>query len=495
MDSNFVLELKGIEKHFGGVTALSGVSFQLKAGEVHAVMGENGAGKSTLIKAITGVHSPDAGSIVYQGEEVKFHSSLEAAEAGISAVYQHATAFPTLSVTENIFMGQEITTKGGLYKWKEMRNKAKELLGPLNDQIDVNAPMHALSVAEQQMVEIAKALSRQLKVLILDEPTASLTQKECEELYAIVDHLKERGVSVVIISHRMEDMYRLASRVTVLRDAHYIGTWDVNEISEDELIAHMVGRALAQRYPERTAKIGEVMLEMQNVSCTGVFKDVSLMVRKGEVVCLTGLVGAGRTEICESIFGIRKPSAGKILLEGEELHVRSPKEAFKKGIGLLPEDRQLEGLVYELPIYQNVTSANLSEYSSAVGFLNVGKEKEQSEALCARTALKAASIEARPDSLSGGNQQKVVFSKLIGCDLKLLILDEPTKGVDVGAKYSICEIVNELAEKGYAILLVSSEMPEVLGMSDRIYVVKEGRISGEFETKHADQEILMRAAI
>lgn len=492
--SSYVLELKDVVKTFGGVTALNKVAFRLKKGEVHALMGENGAGKSTLIKTITGVHKPDSGEILYNGKTVEFHSSQDSAKIGIAAVYQHVTAFPTLSVTENIFMGQEIKNKLGFYDWKAMRKKAKELLAPLNDSIDVDIHMSALTVAEQQTVEIAKALSRNLQVLILDEPTASLTQHECEELYKTVDHLKEQGVSVIFISHRMEDMYRVASKVTVFRDAKYIGTWDVDSITEKELINYMVGRELDQMYPERHAEIGDIKLEARHLTKMGRFKDVSFYVKAGEVVAFTGLVGAGRTEVFQSIFGVEPADEGDILLEGKKVTIRSPKEAFKLGIGLLPEDRQLQGLVYELPIYQNVSAATQDKFTS-FGMMDVQKEKDVSENLCGRIALKAESINATPNSLSGGNQQKVVFAKMLNCDLKVLILDEPTKGVDVGAKYSIYEIVNRLAEQGYAIVFISSEMPEVLGMADRIYTMYSGRITGEVFVADANQELLLKMAL
>ncbi len=490
----YILELKDVVKTFGGVTALNKVCFRLKEGEVHALMGENGAGKSTLIKTITGVHRPDSGEIYFQGKPVSFHSSNDSAKLGIAAVYQHVTAFPDLSVTENIFMGQEIKNKLGFYDWKAMRKKAEELLKPLKPGLDVTQNMSALSVAEQQLVEIAKALSRDLKVLIMDEPTASLTQHECEELYEIVDDLRRKGVSIIFISHRMEDMYRLASKVTVFRDSQYIGCWDVDKISEKELISHMVGRELQQMYPERNAKIGNVVLEVKNLSKTGLFKNVSFNVKKGEVVAFTGLVGAGRTEVCQSLFGIAPADSGEILLEGKAVKINSSKNAFARGIGLLPEDRQLQGLIEQQPIFENVSSASLSHFAKG-GFLDVEKEKATAEELCSRIQLKAENISALPSSLSGGNQQKVVFAKLLNCDLKILILDEPTKGVDVGAKYSIYEIINDLAARGWGILIVSSEMPEVIGMADRVYVMSSGRITAEFAKEEITQEKLLIAAL
>ncbi len=492
--SDYILELRDVVKTFGGVTALNKVQFQLKKGEVHALMGENGAGKSTFIKVITGVHQPDSGVMLLEGESITLRSTADSAKLGIAAIYQHVTAFPDLSVTENIFMGQEIKTKFQTYNWQLMTKRAKELIAPLSKEIDVTKPMNTLSVAQQQLVEIAKALSRDARILIMDEPTASLTKHECEELYQIVDRLRDDGVSIIFITHKFEDMYRLATHVTVFRDSKYIGSWDVDKISNTKLIAEMVGRELDQMYPPKTAKIGDVVLEVNNLYKEGYFKDVSFNVRKGEIVALTGLVGAGRTEVCQTLFGIMKADSGSIKLEGKEIKINSPIDALKHGIGLLPEDRQLQGLINELPIYQNVSSAVLNNFVKN-GMLDEKSEITNAIELCSKIQLKAKDIAAPPSSLSGGNQQKVVFAKLLSCDLKVLILDEPTKGIDVGAKYSIYEIMNELASNGYAIIIVSSEMPEVLGTADRIVVMKSGRVTGRFEITEATQEKILEASL
>lgn len=493
-EENYILELKDVVKTFGGVTALAGVQFQLKRGEIHALMGENGAGKSTFIKVITGVHQPDSGIMLLDGEQIAPRSTLDSAKLGIAAIYQHVTAFPDLSVTENIFMGQELKNKFGMYDWRLMNKRAKELIEPLSKEIDVTKPMGSLSVAAQQLVEIAKALSRDARILIMDEPTASLTKNECEELYAIAERLRNEGVSIILISHRFEDMYRLATRVTVFRDAHYIGCWDVDKISNQKLIGAMVGRELDQMYPPKTAKIGDTVLKVEKISKEGYFRDVSLEVKAGEILALTGLVGAGRTEVCQTIFGIMNPDSGRILLEGKEVHIKTPVDAFRHGIGLLPENRQTQGLINELPIYQNVSSADIKHFTKG-SMLDEKAEMQNAIELCQKIALKAKDISAPPSSLSGGNQQKVVFAKLLSCSLKVLILDEPTKGIDVGAKYSIYEIMNELAASGYAIIMVSSEMPEVLGMADRIVVMKSGRVTGEFDSSEATQEVIMAASL
>ncbi len=492
--SDYILELQDVVKTFGGVTALNGVHFQLKKGEIHALMGENGAGKSTFIKVITGVHRPNSGRMLLEGKEVTFKSTDESSKMGIAAIYQHVTAFPDLSVTENIFMGQEIKNKFGIYKWAEMTKKAKELIEPLSSDIDVNKAMSTLSVAQQQLVEIAKALSRNARILIMDEPTASLSKNECEQLYQITERLRDEGVSIIFITHKFEDMYRLATRVTVFRDAQYIGNWDVDKISNNDLINAMVGRELTAMYPEKTAKIGDVIMEVDDISKEGYFKNISFNVRKGEILALTGLVGAGRTEVCQSIFGIMPPDSGKIVFEGKTVNIKSPIDALKLGIGLLPEDRQTQGLVNELPIYQNVTSADMSKFIKG-GVVDTKEEQKKAIELCQKIQLKASDISAPPSSLSGGNQQKVVFAKLLNCDLKVLILDEPTKGIDVGAKYSIYEIMNELAASGYAIIMVSSEMPEVFGMADRIVVLRNGRVAGEFDPKEATQETILNASL
>lgn len=492
--SDIILELKDIVKTFGGVVALGGVSFQLKKGEIHAIMGENGAGKSTFIKVITGVHQPDSGIIMLEGEKISLRSPIDSQNLGIAAIYQHVTSFPDLSVTENIYMGQEILTKLGTYNWKAMTKKAKQLIAPLSDEIDVNKPMSSMSVAQQQLVEIAKALSRDARILIMDEPTASLTNHECEQLYQIVENLRDNGVSVILITHKLEDMYRLATRVTVFRDSKYIGCWDVDKISNSKLIQAMVGRELDKMYPPKSAKIGEEMLRVENLSKEGYFKDISFDVKKGEILALTGLVGSSRTDVCQAIFGILNPDSGDIYLEGEKININNPITALNYGIGLLPEDRQLQGLIYDLPIYQNITLPVLNAFTDR-GLVKEKKEIEKSKELGKKIELKARDIKDNPSSLSGGNQQKVVFAKLLNCALKVLILDEPTKGIDVGAKHSIYEIMNELAAKGYAIIMVSSELPEVLGMADRIVVMSSGRVTGRFDIKSATQEKILEASL
>lgn len=492
--SEYVLELKGITKIFPGVKALNNVQFQLKPGEVHALMGENGAGKSTFIKVITGVHKAEEGEMFLNGQKVDFKGPKDAQEAGIAAVYQHPTSYPHLTVAENIFMGHEII-KHHMIQWKEMNQEANKYLGELDADFDATAEMGTLSVAQQQMVEIAKALSTNAKIIILDEPTAALTRNESEKLYTLVDKLKENGVSIIFISHRFEDMYRLASRVTVFRDSQYIGTYDVNGITNADLIKAMVGREINDLFPKPEVKLGDEMLRIEHLSRTGFFKDVSFNVRAGEIVGLTGLVGAGRTEVMEAVSGITHPDEGKVFLEGKEVYIKTPSEAMEKGIILLPEDRQKQGLVMSWGLGRNVTLPIISKYAKS-GFNDEKAERELSRKLLEEVDTKAVDIFQPASSLSGGNQQKVVVAKMLSAEQKVLIMDEPTKGIDVGAKYSIYEIMNELACNGYAIIMVSSEMPEVLGVADRVVVMKSGRVTAEFsDMSSLTQEMILEASL
>ncbi|MCR5304581.1 MAG: sugar ABC transporter ATP-binding protein [Lachnospiraceae bacterium] len=492
-----ILELKDITKIFPGVKALDGVHFNLRKGEIHALMGENGAGKSTFIKVITGVHAAEEGKMFLEGKEVRFRGPKDAQEAGIAAVYQHPTSYPTLSVTENIFMGHE-KLSGRMIQWKQMNADAQELLDRLDADFKPTDEVGALSVAQQQMVEIAKALSMDAKIIILDEPTASLTANESEKLYGIVEKLRDEGKSIIFISHRFEDMYRLASRVTVFRDSRYIGTYDVNGISNEDLIKAMVGREIKDMYPKEKVEIGDVVLKAENLSRTGFFKNVSLEVRAGEIVGLTGLVGAGRTEVMETVCGITQADTGRILLNGKEFNPVNPKTAMDAGIVLLPEDRQKEGLILTWGLGRNVTLP-IQEDVAKNGMNNEAKEREISKKYLEDVDTKAVTIFQPANSLSGGNQQKVVVAKALAEDgvkgMKVIIMDEPTKGIDVGAKAEIYSIMVDLAKKGFAIVMISSEMPEIIGMCDRIYVMCSGRMTGCLERNEATQERILELAM
>ncbi|MBR1623079.1 MAG: sugar ABC transporter ATP-binding protein [Pseudobutyrivibrio sp.] len=492
--SEYILELKGITKIFPGVKALNNVQFQLKKGEVHALMGENGAGKSTFIKVITGVHKAEEGEMYLNGQKVDFKGPRDAQHAGIAAVYQHPTSYPDLSVTENIFMNHEIK-KHGIIQWKEMNRKAQEFLDELDADFKSTEEMGTLSVAQQQMVEIAKAISTGAQIVILDEPTAALTANEAEKLYEIVEKLRDKGVSIIFISHRFEDMYRLATRVTVFRDSQYIGTYDVDKITNADLIKAMVGREISDMYPKPEVTPGEELLRVENLSRVGYFKDVNFKVRAGEIVGLTGLVGAGRTEVVEAICGITNLNAGKVYLEGKEVHIKNPTDSKNLGIVLLPEDRQKTGLILSWGLGRNVTLPVFDRHSKS-GFCDEKKERELSKKLLEDVDTKAVSIFDPASSLSGGNQQKVVVAKALAQDnMKVIIMDETTKGVDVGAKAEIYSIMGELAQKGYGIIMISSEMPEILGMSDRIYVMCNGHVTGELSRGEVSQEMILELAM
>ncbi len=490
-----ILELAHITKTFPGVTALNDVRFDLLPGEIHALIGENGAGKSTLIKVITGVYQPDAGEIRVEGKPVQIHGPSDSQRLGIAAIYQHVTCYPDLSVTENIFIGHETVDRlTRRINWKDLHQRAGELLRVLDADFDPRAQMGSLSVAQQQIVEIAKALSTNARIIIMDEPTAPLTSRESEDLYRTTEGLRDKGASIIFISHRMEDMFRLASRVTVFRDARHVGTWKLAETRREDLIMAMVGREITQFFPRRTVSIGEEILRVEGLSRTGFFKDVSFSVRRGEIVALTGLIGAGRTEVCEAIYGVAPPDSGRVLLEGRELRIAGPAQAIQRGIGYLPEDRLRQGLVLDWELARNVSLPTLKAFATA-GWLNPRREQTVTKELAEKLDVRAGSVFDLASTLSGGNQQKVIVAKLLAGTMKVIILDEPTKGVDVGAKTAIFGIMNDLAETGYGIIMVSSEMPEVLGMSDRIVVMREGRVAAIMDTKGASQEQILRAAI
>jgi len=491
-----ILELKGVSKSFPGVKALEDVHFELKPGEIHALMGENGAGKSTLIKIITGVYQVDSGVIFVNGRLVNIKNPLDAKALGIAAIYQHITCFPDITVAENIFMGHEKTLKPiNCIDWKTMNSETQKLLEQLDAKFDSNAEMGSLSVSQQQIVEIAKALSTNARIIIMDEPTAPLSNRECEDLYRITESLRDKGVSIIFISHKIEDINRLADRVTVFRDGKYINTWKKEDITVHDLVVAMVGREISQFFPKRDVAAGEEIFRAEGLSRTGFFRDVNFSVRKGEIVALTGLVGAGRTEVCEAIYGITSYDSGKIYLEGVHLPPLKPAQAIKAGIGFLPEDRLKQGLILRWEIAKNISLSVLKKFLGKGGIIDIKKENKAAGEAAGRLGVKAVSVHDKTATLSGGNQQKVIVAKLLGSELKLIILDEPTKGVDVGAKTAIYDIMNDLVRMGYGIIMISSEMPEVLGMSDRIIVMHNGRVTASLITKEADQAMILKAAI
>jgi len=487
------IEMKGICKSFGTNQVLKDAGFYLQDGEVHALMGENGAGKSTLMKILTGVYTKDAGTVLVDGQEVSYKSPQEAEKAGIVFIYQELNVLFDLTVEENLFMGKEITKKFGVCDKKAMRAKAKEVMERMGVNIPVNAVMSDLSVGQQQMVEICKALMVDAKVIIMDEPTAALTESETEGLFAVIESLRKKGVSIVYISHRMEEIFRLCDRITILRDGQYIDTKYIKDITMDDVVRMMIGREIGERYPQRDAVIGEEVLRVEGLTHQKFFRDVNFSVRAGEVLGVSGLMGAGRTEIMQTIFGNMPLASGKIFINGEEVHIKNPRQAIAAGIGFITEDRKTEGLLLEKSIAENIEITNLNKVSkNAVMNKKAGKELVQKG--IDEFRIKCFNAEHLCNNLSGGNQQKVVLAKWIYTDPKILILDEPTRGVDIGAKKEIYSVINDMAAKGVAVIMVSSELPEVLGMSDRIMVVHEGHVTGIIDGKTADQEKVMTLA-
>lgn len=484
------IKMHGIDKSFGGNAVLKSAGFLLDHGETHALMGENGAGKSTLMKILTGVYTKDAGTVTVDGREVCYKNPQEAEKAGIVFIHQELNVLFDLTVEENMFLGKEIKKAFGVCDRKAMRQEVRRILDRLGVNIDPGQRMNELSVGQQQMIEIAKALMVDAKVIIMDEPTAALTQSETTVLFQVINSLKQKGVSIVYISHRMEEIFELCDRITILRDGSYIGTKKISETDMNDVVKMMIGREIGERYPLRNAKTGGVAFEVKGLSCPGVFENVSFQVHAGEVLGVSGLMGAGRTEIMQAIFGNMPHVTGEIYLDGKQIQNRSPLEAMKNGIGFITEDRKVEGLMLEESIQKNISIANLGRISKS-GVLQKGAEDELVKRGIEELHIKCFGPQHECSNLSGGNQQKVVFAKWIYTNPKVLILDEPTRGVDIGAKKEIYSIINELAEKGVAIIMVSSELPEVLGMSDRIMVVQEGHVRGILHKEDADQENIM----
>lgn len=488
------IEMRGINKAFGSNQVLKNAGFLLRDGEVHALMGENGAGKSTLMKILTGVYTRDAGTVIVDGKEVEYHNPQEAEKAGIVFIYQELNVMFDLTVEENLFMGKEITKGFGICDKKAMRKKAQEILDKMGVNISVGATMSELSVGQQQMIEICKALMVDAKVIIMDEPTAALTQSETEALFEVIQSLRQKGVSMVYISHRMEEIFELCDRITVLRDGSYIGTEEIKDVDMNDIVKMMIGREIGERFPARNVKLGKEVLKVDKLTKNGVFHDVSFSVRAGEVLGVSGLMGAGRTEIMQSIFGNMSIDSGKIYIEGKEVQIKNPSQAIKAGIGFITEDRKTEGLMLEKSIEENVSLANLGKVSRNNTVLSSASEDSLVKKAIEEFHIKCFGPNHECNNLSGGNQQKVVLAKWIYTDPKILILDEPTRGVDIGAKKEIYSVINELAGKGVAVIMVSSELPEVLGMSDRIMVVREGEVRGIVNQDEANQENVMTLA-
>jgi len=488
-----VIELTGVAKRFGSVEALRGVDLSLYAGEVHALVGENGAGKSTLVKTLAGVHRPDTGTIRFHGEEVELHGPADSRRLGIAVIHQHPTLFPDLDVAENVFMMRQPTGRFGRVDWPRMYREVEELLASLGVHVSVDAPVRGLSVADQQLVEIAKALSVNARVLIMDEPTASLSAHEVERLFEIVGRLRDQNVAILFVSHRFEEVFAIADRISVFRDGAHVITAPAQELTIEETIRHMVGRKLEALFPKEEAEIGAPVLEVRGLTRPGVFRDISFSLRRGEILGMFGLVGAGRSEVARVIFGVDPHESGEIQIEGHPVQINSPAAALRHGISYVPEDRHQQGLVLAFPIVANVTLPILRRISR-LGLLDRGREWGVARSYAERLQVKAAGLDESVAALSGGNQQKVVLAKWLATGPSILILDEPTRGIDIGTKAEVHRTISHLATEGMAILLISSELPEVLAMADRILVMHEGKITGEFLRGQTDQEEVMFAA-
>ncbi len=494
--SDVLVLMEGIEKTFPGVHALKQCRFELRAGEVHALVGENGAGKSTLMKILAGVYSKDAGRIVYKGREVEITSPRVAQEMGISIIFQEFNLIPHLTVAQNIFIGRE-PRKGVrfLLNEKEINEKTQQLLDMMNVNIDPRAKVSDLTVAMQQMVEIAKALSFNSEVLIMDEPTAALTESEIEELFRIIGELKKKGVGIIYISHRLEELGIISDRITVMRDGEYIDTVNTKDVTTDQIIKMMVGREIYET-SEATSESAknEVVLEVKNLNRGKVIKNVSFKLRKGEILGFAGLMGAGRTEVARAIFGADPIDSGEVFINGRKVTIKQPIDAVKHGIGYLSEDRKRFGLMLDLGVEQNIVIASLKNFVNSIGWVNKNKARKESDKWVDVLKIKTPSLNQKVKNLSGGNQQKVVLGKWLTRDCNILIFDEPTRGIDVGAKSEIYKLMNRLVAEGKSIIMISSELPEILRMSHRVIVMCEGRITGELSCEEATQERIMEYA-
>ncbi|ETY72870.1 D-ribose transporter ATP binding protein [Lactiplantibacillus fabifermentans T30PCM01] len=487
------VELQNISKAFGANRVLEGVNLTVAPGEVHSLVGENGAGKSTLMNIFTGLLKSDGGKVIVDGQEVHYSGPLDAERHGISFIHQEMNNFAEMPVVDNMFLNKELRNKFGIVNQKEMIKQATHYLHELGSDVDVTLPIGSLTVGNQQMIEIAKSLMTNAQVIIMDEPTAALTGNEIKQLFQVVAKLKAKGVSFIYISHRMEEIFQIADRVTVMRDGVSVATYKIDDLEMKQLVHDMVGHDIGSFYPERNPKLGSVALEVKNLNETDVFQDISFKVHEGEILGFSGLMGAGRTEIMRAIFGIDKLTSGDILLNGEKVTIRTPEQAIKHDIGFLTEDRKDEGLILDDSLYNNIALPSIEGFKKH-GLLDDKSINDFVEMLMKRLTVKAMGSDVSAGSLSGGNQQKVVLAKWVGSGAKVLILDEPTRGVDVGAKREIYELMNELTDRHVAIIMISSDLPEVLSMSDRIAVVYEGRITGFVDAKEATQDMVMTLA-
>ncbi len=494
MQNNVILKLNSITKEFPGVVALNNVSLQVKTGEVHILLGENGAGKSTLVKILSGAYKKDNGEIFLRGKKVEIKNPRHAQELGIGVIYQELNLIPHLTVAENIFLGREFSYTAGVIDSKKIIEETKKLLSELNVNINPSELVSSLGTAQQQMVEIAKALSLNSKILVMDEPTSSLTKNEIETLFQTIRKLKQKDVAIIYISHRLEELFEIGDSVTVLRDGNLIETKLITETTPTELIKLMVNRDLKDQYPKREKQIGNEILKVIALSTENLLKNISFSLYAGELVGIYGLLGSGRTELARAIFGADKIKSGEIFIKEKPVKINSPGKAIKEGIGFLTEDRKTQGLILDLSVKENISITSLDELSS-IGVIKLKEESRISDSYISELKIKTTGSNQDVRSLSGGNQQKVVFAKWLNSETNIFIFDEPTRGIDVGAKQEIYELMNRLTQNGCGIIMISSELPEVLGMSDRILVMHNGEITAEFENKGLTQEMIIGSAI
>ncbi len=492
--SEFILEMINISKSFPGVKALDNVNFKVKSGEVHALVGENGAGKSTLMKILDGVYNTDSGEIIINGKEVKINNTNDARKLGIGFVFQEFNLVASLSVAENVYLGRLKKNKMRLVDWKNINYEAEKLLFDLNFKINPKTLIEDLSVAEKQLVEIAKALSLDAQIIIMDEPTSALTKSEIDKLFVIINDLKNKGITIIYISHRLEEIFLIADRVSVLRDGKIISTKQVIDETKNDIIEKMVGRSFDLEFPERESNIGEVVLEIENLS-SNLLKNISFKLHAGEILGISGLVGSGRTELAKALFGDDPPKSGILKVKGKNVKIRSTTHAKKNGIALIPEDRKEEDLVLNFSVLINTTICNLKKIITKIGTLSSQKEKKSAMQIINKLGVKTPSINQKAIYLSGGNQQKVIVAKWLFSEPDILIMDEPTRGIDVGAKFEIYQLMNLMVLEGKAIIMISSELPEVMAMSDRLLVMNKGAIKGVFNKKEINANDIMKAAI
>ncbi|MCL7746840.1 sugar ABC transporter ATP-binding protein [Halalkalibacter alkaliphilus] len=488
-----ILEIKDVTRKFPGVIALKGVSFDIRRGEVHALVGENGAGKSTLMKILSGVQKPSSGQILLNGKEVTFTSPKEAQELGISIIHQEFSLIPYLNGVENIFLGREIRKSGGLLDKKTMRKKAEEVLTRLNADIDLSKPVARLSVANQQFIEIAKAIAIDTKVLIFDEPTASLTGKEIDKLFDLIAMLKANGVTIIYISHHLDEILEMCDRLTCLRDGEFVGTRDVVGCTKQDIVKMMVGREITNAFPDRPSwadRDEELFLEVKKLR-NSELEDVNFKLKKGEILGIAGLVGAGRTETVRALIGADATDEKEVYLDGMKVDIKSPTDALAYGIGLIPESRKTQGLILGMTVKKNITLPILKKVSKNFGIIDKKEEKNVVTQSIQDLLIKTPTMEQKVKFLSGGNQQKVVLAKWLNTECKILIFDEPTRGIDIGAKEEIYKLMRKLADEGISIIMISSELPEILGMSDRVLVMYKGKIMSELDAAEVTQEKVM----